>query len=175
MPFGLNTDVERGERVFHVQTEAVHRNEPAVETLIFAAGEVLVRMTVACADLTAEAELTDNDVRHVLELQHWNLVRKIQHGMLDQGIAPGSVDLRSKRRPVGEFEDSSGAEVAARAEPGVRDLLEDLERRISRAAASGPAPDSPPMAAAEPVDESDTPPSGWWRRLAHRIVLTLRW
>jgi hypothetical protein len=175
VPFGLNTDVERGERVFHVQTEAVHRSEPAVETLIFAGGEVLVRMTVACADLTAEAELTDNDVRHVLELQHWNLVRKIQHGMLDQGIAPGSVDLRSSRRPVEPLEDSTEMVIAARAEPGVRELLEDLERRIIKASAADLAAPKTLAMAARPEKPSATPATSWWRRLAHRIVVTLRW
>ena len=175
MPIGLNTDVERGPRVFHVQTEAVNRNEPAVETLIFAGGEVLVRMTVACADLTEGSELTDNDVKHVLELQHWNLVRKIQHGMLDRGIAPGSVDLRSTRRPIGPRGDTTGAEAVARAEPGVRELLEDLERRILRAASSGPAPENPTVAAAIAEDPTDRSAPGWWRRLASRIVVTLRW
>jgi len=175
VPIGLNTDVERGERVFHVQTEAVKRNEPAVETLIFAGGEVLVRMTVACSDLTAETELTDNDVRHVLELQHWNLVRKIQHGMLDQGIAPGSVDVRSKRRPDAEREDSTGAELAARAEPGVRELLEDLERRIATAAAATPEPERPFVAATVPDEDRDAQVPGFWRRFAHRVVVTLRW
>lgn len=173
MPFGLNTDVERGERVFHVQTEAVNRDDPAVQTLIFAGGEVLVRMTVACADLTAADELRDDDIRHVLELQHWNLVRKIQHGMLDGGVVAGSVDLRSRLAEQDRDDPGADRELAG-AEPGVRELLEELERRISRAASAAP-PREPSGAPTLPRLEESSPALGWWRRVVGRIVLILRW
>lgn len=77
----LNTEVEHRGRVYHVQTENTKRSGPAVETLIFDRGEVLVRMTASYEELAAS---------QALELQHWDLVRKIHSGMLDDKEVAGS-------------------------------------------------------------------------------------
>ena len=82
----LNTEVEHQGRVYHVQTENTKRSGPAVETLIFDRGEVLVRMTAPCEKLIAN---------HALELQHWNLVGKIHNGMLDDREVAGSAAPRT--------------------------------------------------------------------------------
>jgi len=81
---GLNTDVRHRGRVYHVQTQQTLHPTPALETLILVGGEVLVRMRSALSALSSPAALTRVDLRHALELQHWNLVRKIRHGLLDE-------------------------------------------------------------------------------------------
>jgi hypothetical protein len=83
MVTGLNTDIKHRGRTYHVQTQHVQRAEPAAETLIYEGGAVVVRMTVLLGDLARQFEFSGDDINHLLDLQHWNLVRKVQYGMLD--------------------------------------------------------------------------------------------
>jgi len=88
---GLNSEVEHRGRVFHVQTESLQRSAPVVETLIYSGGEILLRMAASLADIAERADLSGDDVHHALQLQHWHLIRKIQHGMLggSETVSPG--------------------------------------------------------------------------------------
>jgi len=85
---GFNTDIRHRGRVYHVQSQPSFHPSPALETTIFVGGEVLVRMRSALSAL-AGPTWTRSDEHHALELQHWNLVRKIRHGMLDEEPAEG--------------------------------------------------------------------------------------
>ena len=99
---GLNTDIERAGQTYHIQTESRANAGPVVESLIYAAGEILVRMTVSYEELAQRWQLSGDDVHHVLELQHWDLVRKIQHGMLDDDIG------RKGRREAAQLDHRPG-------------------------------------------------------------------
>ncbi|HKQ62146.1 MAG TPA: hypothetical protein VJS92_12725 [Candidatus Polarisedimenticolaceae bacterium] len=126
MPAGRNTEVKRGERVFHVQTQPAERDGLAVETLVFEGGAILVRMTASLAHLTEQWQLRGDDLEHVVDLQHWDLVRKIQHGMLDghePPVAPVPAPARAERPAPTRLADCN--------DPAVRDLLSELEQHLS--------------------------------------------
>ena len=139
---GLNTDIEHQGRTYHVQTEGVDEPEAMVQSLIYVGGQLLVRMTASYAELMERFRLNGDDVRHALELQHWNLVRKIRHGMLDDDETPPPYE------PV--VSPLRGAALTSRAEcddPAVRELLAELDRRIDETAVElpggNPAPPAP--------------------------------
>jgi len=148
MLLGLNTDVDHLGRTYHVQTETLERSELMVRTLVFASGEVLVRMTVSHSALAARAGIDGDDIRHALELQHWSLVRKIQRGML--------ADRSPESLPEPPVDEAPGAEPVDPSE--TRRVLHDLDRRIAKAAVRRPPGNT-----------------GWWARLRHRLIITLRW
>ena len=87
--------------------------------------------TVLLGDLARQFDVTGDDINHLLDLQHWNLVRKVQHGMLDGGEteqSPSVDDLPAAADPQksgvtddpSEFEGMAPAEVKeALADPGI--------------------------------------------------------
>jgi hypothetical protein len=125
MVTGINTDVDRNGHVYHVQSEGGLGTSPAVETLVYSGGEILVRMRASYEELAARWSLSGNDLRHVLELQHWNLVRKIKHGMLDDDNASCSSSAPPDRTAVGDATECD--------DPSVRQLLAQLEVKIEEA------------------------------------------
>jgi len=74
---GFNTNLRHAERVFHIQTEHSDRDGSVMETLVYADGEILARVTAA-ADAAADCSL-----RRALEKQHWDFVQQVRHGLLD--------------------------------------------------------------------------------------------
>jgi hypothetical protein len=163
---GLNSEVEHRGRVFHVQTESLQRSAPVVETLIYSGGEILVRMTVSLAELAEQARLSGDDVRHALELQHWNLVRKVQHGMLgDDAALPVDATPKPQTRTT-----VTPADLAEGAEPTVRQLLDELKQRIGEAQRQSPMkPVTPAIVAGR------NGPRRWWDRCTGRVSLVVRW
>lgn len=161
---GLNTDVERHGRSFHVQTEGVGEPDPVVQSLIYSGGQILVRMTATFGEVTERFRLSGDDVRHVLELQHWNLVRKVQRGMLDDDDDPAPT-ARPPRRPEQRW-DAVPSEVEIECDdPAVRELLDQLDKRIHQARAAAIAP---PPAVRESTESATPARSTFWSRLFSR-------
>lgn len=79
---GLNSEVECDGRYYHVQTQCSTRGAPVIESLAFERGETLVRITASYEDVAQRLGFTGDDGRHLIELQHAELIRKIRHGML---------------------------------------------------------------------------------------------
>jgi hypothetical protein len=156
---GLNSEVEHRGRVFHVQTESIERSAPVVETLIYSGGEILVRMTASLAEAAEQTNLSGDDIRHALELQHWSLVRKVQHGMLGDDAA-GSVDAAT-RSPTQTA--VTPGDLARCPEPSVRQLLDELKQKIGEAQQQSAA------------DHQPNGPRRWWERCAPRVSLVVRW
>ena len=107
---------------------------------------MLVRITASYDDMARSLGFNGDDGRHLLELQHADLVRKIRHGMLREDRPAEPAPDAAPR-----FVDASGAYVdpAGIDDPGVRELLNDLGAKIDearhpesarRAAPPGPAP-----------------------------------
>jgi len=125
---GLNTNVERGGCVYHVQTEQILRGDAVVESLVFRKGEILVRVTVPCAEGGDPSGNGDLATRRLLERQHRSLVRKVRHGMLEGPRAPAADPSRN-----GGISPGLLAAEASYTEPGFAAILSDLDTAIRQA------------------------------------------
>jgi len=161
---GLNSSVRYRGRRYEVQTQCSEREAPVIESLIFHGGQTLVRITASYDDVASRLGFTGADGRHLVELQHTDLIRKIRHGMLrgDEAEAPPPYDEEGAR-----LIDADGVTVDPSQvdDPAVLELLRELgvaidevraetAERVSRAPASQPAP-----------------PTAWWRRMIVRLRL----
>ena len=96
---GINTDVEHEGHVFHVQTEDVDGTTRIVESLVFEDGEVLARLTFPYGEMAAPDVLSPNDLRRVLERQHWKVVRKVCNGIIVHEPSPDDHRSNGTRVP----------------------------------------------------------------------------
>jgi hypothetical protein len=162
---GLNSEVECGGRRYHVQTQCSTRGAPIIESLAFRGGETLVRITASYQDVAQRLGFNGDDGRHLLELQHADLVQKIRHGMLrdDESDETPSEDKNPLEDETPHFIDASGARVDPDQidDPAVCELLRELGVAIDGA---GPEPD-------KPKHQLPPPPRPWWRRVAVNIRL----
>ena len=123
-------------------------------------------MTASLAELAERANLSGDDVRHALELQHWNLVRKVQHGMLgDDAADPVDATPGPQTRTTVTLGD-----LAECAEPTVRQLLDELKQRIGEAQRQ-----SAPKPVALALDAGADGPRRWWERYTGRVSVVVRW
>ncbi|HXV76892.1 MAG TPA: hypothetical protein VD788_11315 [Candidatus Polarisedimenticolaceae bacterium] len=136
MSEGINTEVRHGSRVFHVQTQTADRREPVIETLIYEGGAVAVRMTASLAALSEKWRVPAGDVSRLLALQHWEMVHKIKHGMLDGAAAERPSDAPAPARSDPAAVERLDASIDRDA-PGVRELLAELEAKLDRLVTGG--------------------------------------
>ena len=156
---GLNTKVECDGKHYHVQTQCSTRGAPVIESLAFQGGAALVRITASYDEVAQRHGFNGDDARHLLELQHADLIQKIRHGMLRD-------DDPSESPPENETPyliDASGARVDPNQidEPAVTELLRELGVAVE---ASNPGP-------AIPAQRIPRVPRPWWRRIAVSIRL----
>ena len=155
---GLNSEVECDGRCYHVQTQCSTRGAPVIESLAFQGGEMLVRITASYDDVAQRLGFNGDDGRHLLELQHADLIRKIRHGMLRDDEP---AEIPPAETP--HFVDASGAMVDPDEidDPAVRELLRELSVAIDEVR---PAP-------VQPKHHLPLPPRPWWRRLVIHVRL----
>ena len=156
---GLNSEVECDGRHYHVQTQCSTRGAPVIESLAYQGGETLVRITASYDEVAQRLGFNGDDAKHLLELQHADLVQKIRHGMLRD-------DEPAETPPEDEtpyFIDASGARVDPDQidEPAVCELLREL----------GVAIDEARQEPAQPERSIPEAPRPWWRRVAVNIRL----
>lgn len=80
MVTGFNTDVEFNGRTYHVQTEDRGLENPIVETLVYAAGEIITSRRSRYADLVASGRHSDEALMKRMEAQHRELMQEIESG-----------------------------------------------------------------------------------------------
>ncbi|MDX1385469.1 MAG: hypothetical protein R3190_17590, partial [Thermoanaerobaculia bacterium] len=160
---GFNTDVRRGEVVFHVQTEDKGLHNPCIESLVYVGGQILARRRAGYRSLLKEGRGKE-DIARLMEHQHRLLIDEIRGGKLDQrleearGVRPatpppetedaekvpggdgapaadetGAEELAVEEAAAGE----AAAEEPAAREPGTEELAAD------EAAARGPEAEEP--------------------------------
>jgi hypothetical protein len=156
---GLNTEVECDGRHYHVQTQCSTRGAPVIESLAYQGGETLVRITASYEEVSQRLGFNGDDARHLLELQHADLVQKIRHGML-RDDEPAEAPHEDE---TPHFIDASGASVDPDQidEPAVRELLQEL----------GVAVEAARPETLQPTPSASHPPPRWWRRIAVNIRL----
>lgn len=94
---GYNTDVKRGEQVFHVQTEDKGLANPVIESLIYAGGKILASRQYSYAWHVREG-YDEKVVQELLDIQHRKMMRDIQGGKYDpQGPPPFGAGIITDR------------------------------------------------------------------------------
>jgi len=157
---GLNSAVRYQGRRYQVQTQCSERDAPVIESLIFHGGQALVRVTASYDDVANHLGFTGADGRHLVELQHTDLIRKIRYGMLrgDEADAPAPYDEDGVRLVDGNGVVVDPAQID---DPSVKELLRELGVSIDEVCA----------AEAQTERRAPEPSRPWWRRLVLRIRL----
>ena len=156
---GLNTCVDHGGRRYHVQTQFSFRSAPVIESLVFHGGQALVRMTASYEDVAARLGFNGDDGRHLLELQHADLIRKIRHGMLGGKESPRESPASGDESP--RLVDSDGLTVDPGdvEDPSVLALLDELGVKIDGAPVAPAAETAAGVSAPAPIGRLSTPGS----------------
>ena len=98
MNTGFNTDVEHDGRVFHVQTEDKGRDNPVMETLVYAGGEIVTSRRGSYADFASSPAYDETEVARRMEAQHQSVIREILSGRLDpEGPKPFGYSIITNR------------------------------------------------------------------------------
>ncbi len=87
MSSGFNTDVTRGERVFHVQTEDRGPQHPTIDTVVYQNGRILHRNSYNYSALAASSDFSPEMLRERVEIQHRETIESLRTGTLDAEIA----------------------------------------------------------------------------------------
>ena len=87
MSSGFNTDIEAGDRVFHVQTEDRGPDAFVIDTAVYHNGRVLYRHTRNYEHFAKSAEFNAEDLHERVEEQHRSVIEDLQSGVLDAEIA----------------------------------------------------------------------------------------
>jgi hypothetical protein len=82
---GFNTNVRRGGRVFHVQTEDSGVRSPKIVTLLYEGGTILTSRKRTYEDSLGEEGL-EQIVRELMEEQHRAMLEALRAGELDAMI-----------------------------------------------------------------------------------------
>ncbi len=125
---GYNTDIDFGGMTYHVQTEDKGRNNPVIESLVYANGEILYSRRTPYKDLLAEG-VDSKTLASLMDRQHRTIVEAIRRGRLE---------VLSTQPEVDETDDtavSASAEGAEAAPERTLDevILEYLEAQKERA------------------------------------------
>ncbi len=87
MSSGFNTDVSRGERVFHVQTEDRGPQHPSIDTVVYRNGHILHRHSSDYSEFAATPDFSADRLKQRVEAQHRSVIEALRGGTLDAQIA----------------------------------------------------------------------------------------
>jgi|SRR5215831_6419175 len=87
MSSGFNTDVPRGERVFHVQTEDRGPQYLSIDTVVYQNGRILRRKSTSYADFASGSGFSPEALGERVENQHREVIEALRAGALDAEIA----------------------------------------------------------------------------------------
>ena len=87
MSSGFNTDVSRGERVFHVQTEDRGPQHPSIDTVVYRNGHILHRHSWNYSEDAGKPHFSPDDLKQRVEAQHRSVIEALRDGNLDAEIA----------------------------------------------------------------------------------------
>jgi hypothetical protein len=87
---GINTDVEHGGKMYHVQTEDGGQQNPVIVTHLFAGGAILSSKKVSYADVI-QAGPNPEVVREMMKAQHQGMIKSLTTGQFGGGATPSVV------------------------------------------------------------------------------------
>lgn len=95
---GFNTDVEYEGRVFHVQTEDKGLLNPVVESLVYAAGEIVGSQRSSYGDIAEPSLYSETELHRRMEAQHQAVIREVMSGRYDpEGPKPFGYNIITNR------------------------------------------------------------------------------
>jgi hypothetical protein len=83
MSSGFNTDVQMGDKVFHVQTEDRGPANPLIDTTVYQNGRVVLRRASNYAHYAASVEFDAQELHERVEEHHRALIEDLRTGLLD--------------------------------------------------------------------------------------------
>lgn len=87
MSSGFNTDINRGERVFHVQTEDRGPQHHSIDTVVYRNGRILHRHSWNYSEAAGRPDFSLDDLKQRVEAQHRSVIEALRGGALDAEIA----------------------------------------------------------------------------------------
>jgi hypothetical protein len=95
---GYNTDVPHEGKVYHVQTEDKGRDNPVVESLVYAGGEIVTTRRSSYAEIAGTSAYSESEVQRRMEAQHQAVIREILSGRYDpEGPKPFGYNIVTNR------------------------------------------------------------------------------
>jgi hypothetical protein len=94
---GINTDIEHGGKIYHVQTEDGGQQNPVIVTHLFAGGAILSSRKISYADIL-QAGPNPDAIREMMKEQHQAMIKGLTSEQLDGGRA-GAVPKTEVRAP----------------------------------------------------------------------------
>lgn len=95
---GYNTDVPHEGRVYHVQTEDKGLQNPVVESLVYAGGEIVTSRRTSYGELVETAAYSESEIQKRMESQHQAIIREILSGRYDpDGPKPFGYNIVTNR------------------------------------------------------------------------------
>lgn len=88
---GYNTDINFEGTTYHVQTEDKGRENPNIESLVYARGEILYSRRTTYNDLIVQ-NAKDTEIATLMDRQHRTLVEAIRRGKLSQLTGEKTLD-----------------------------------------------------------------------------------
>ena len=87
---GINTDVEHGGKMYHVQTEDGGQQNSVIVTHLFAGGAILSSKKVSYADVI-QAGPNPEVVREMMKAQHQGMIKSLTTGQFGGGAPTAAV------------------------------------------------------------------------------------
>ncbi len=87
--FGFNTDVKRGDVVYHVQSEA-RQNDLLLQTLVYVKGQCVGKHTVSYALKLAHSDFSNEAMHELLKIQHKTILDAIQQDQMQSVVGSGA-------------------------------------------------------------------------------------
>jgi hypothetical protein len=96
---GINTDIEHGGKIYHVQTEDGGQHNPVIVTHLFAGGAILSSRKVSYADII-QAGPNPDVIREMMKEQHQAMIKGLTSEQLADGSRSGAVPKAEVRPPT---------------------------------------------------------------------------
>lgn len=95
---GINTDIEHGGKIYHVQTEDGGQHNPVIVTHLFAGGAILSSRKTSYADIL-QAGPNPDAIREMMKEQHQAMIKGLTSERLADEGRPGGVPKAEVRAP----------------------------------------------------------------------------
>ncbi len=96
---GINTDIEHGGKIYHVQTEDGGQHNPVIVTHLFAGGAILSSRKVSYADII-QAGPNPDVIREMMKEQHQAMIKGLTSEQRADGGRSGAASKAEVRPPT---------------------------------------------------------------------------